>query len=134
MGYCDANSRIAKPKRKGPAVLARPFLQRPTLCLIVTAVKLAIPVRTLLALTIRILLLLSGLLAAALLLARLLSGLLVLLPGILVLIGHCDLPFSSRKGDNRGTATWLRGDPGSTHVLSPLFPSAQHENFLCTRS
>jgi hypothetical protein len=41
----------------------------------------------------RILLLLSGFLPAALLLTRLLPGGLVLLAGILVLIGHCDLPF-----------------------------------------
>jgi hypothetical protein len=51
-----------------------------------------------LSLTVRILLLLSWLLAAALLLARLLPGILVLLAGILVLIGHRDLPFSSREG------------------------------------
>jgi hypothetical protein len=41
----------------------------------------------------RILLLLSGFLPADLLLTRLLPGVLVLLAGILVLIGHCDLPF-----------------------------------------
>jgi hypothetical protein len=54
-----------------------------------------------LSLTVRILLLLSWLLAAALLLARLLPGILVLLAGILVLIGHRDLPFSSREGQSR---------------------------------
>jgi hypothetical protein len=43
--------------------------------------------------TVRILLLLSGLLTAALLLTRLLPGVLILLAGILVLVGHCDLPF-----------------------------------------
>lgn len=63
----------------------------------------------LLALTARILLLLSGLLSTALLLARLLSGVLILLAGILVLTGHCDLPCSSRKDNNRGTRAWLRG-------------------------
>jgi hypothetical protein len=47
----------------------------------------------LLVLAARILLLLSGFLPAALLLTRLLPGGLVLLAGILVLIGHCDLPF-----------------------------------------
>jgi hypothetical protein len=52
----------------------------------------------LLILAARILLLLSGFLPAALLLTRLLPGVLVLLAGILVLIGHRDLPFSSRKG------------------------------------
>ena len=47
----------------------------------------------LLVLAARILLLLSGFLPAALLLTRLLPGGLILLAGILVLIGHCDLPF-----------------------------------------
>ena len=46
----------------------------------------------------RILLLLSGFLPAALLLTRLLSRILVLLAGILVLIGHCDLPFFKVAG------------------------------------
>jgi hypothetical protein len=64
-----------------------------------------------LALTVRILLLLSRLLAAALLLARLLSGILVLLAGILVLVGHRDLPFSKSQEGNRGTRLWLRGNP-----------------------
>ena len=45
-----------------------------------------------LTLTVRILLLLSGLLPTALLLTGLLARILVLLAGILVLIGHRDLP------------------------------------------
>src|ERR1700733_13032847 len=52
----------------------------------------------LLTLEVRILLLLPGFLPAALLLTRLLSRILVLLAGILVLIGHCDLPFFKVTG------------------------------------
>jgi hypothetical protein len=73
-----------------------------------------------LALTVRILLLLSRLLATALLLARLLPGILVLLAGILVLIGHRDLPFSKSPEDNLGTPTWLRGNAGSLPAFSDL--------------
>src|ERR1700722_7591665 len=85
------------PKKKGPA-LARPFFQHPLfdqprggaeLPILVLLALLA----GLLTLAVRILLLLSGFLPAALLLTRLLSRILVLLAGILVLIGHCDLPF-----------------------------------------
>jgi hypothetical protein len=62
----------------------------------------------LLTLAVRILLLLSGFLPAALLLTRLLPGVLVLLAGILVRIGHRDLPFSKSQRDNCGTCLWLR--------------------------
>jgi hypothetical protein len=93
------------PKKKGPAVSTRPFLQGQ---LIQSSINLhgiaELPIPVLLtllagflALTVRILLLLSRLLAAALLLARLLPRVLVLLAGILVLIGHRDLPFQSRS-------------------------------------
>src|ERR1700733_3185616 len=95
----------------------------------------------LLTLAVRILLLLSGSLPAALLLTRLLSGVLVLLAGILVLIGHCDLPFSKSRGDNCGTHRWLRQKLGSALAFSgsstPWFrrPLAQRDkNDLCTSS
>src|ERR1700733_5898530 len=95
----------------------------------------------LLTLAVRILLLLSGFLPAALLLTRLLSRVLVLLAGILVLIGHCDLPFSKSRGDNCGTHHWLRRKLGSALAFSgsstPWFrrPLAQRDkNDLCTSS
>jgi branched-chain amino acid transport system permease protein len=72
----------------------------------------------LLTLAVRILLLLSGFLPAALLLTRLLPRVLVLLAGILVLIGHCDLPFSKSQGENWGTHHWLRRKLGSALAFS----------------
>jgi hypothetical protein len=89
------------PKKKGPAVLARPFpsgsahpeFNQPWgIVELPIHVLLALLTR-LLALTVWILLLLSRFLAAALLLPWLLPGVLVLLAGILVLIGHRDLLF-----------------------------------------
>jgi branched-chain amino acid transport system permease protein len=74
----------------------------------------------LLVLSARILLLLSGFLPAALLLTRLLPGVLVLLAGILVLIGHCDLPFFKVARDNCGTSLWLRGNAGSPLAFACL--------------
>jgi hypothetical protein len=92
------------PKKKGPAVLARPFLldqliqSSTSLRGIVELAILALLalLTRILARTVRILLLLSRFLAAALLLTGLLPRVLVLLAGILVLIGHRDLPFQSR--------------------------------------
>jgi hypothetical protein len=96
-----ANGDASVPKRKSPAVLARPFRSGSTdpkfdqsgaiaeLPILVLLTLLA----GFLTLTARILLLLSRLLATALLLARFLPGGLVLLARILVWIGHRDLPF-----------------------------------------
>jgi hypothetical protein len=92
--------------------------------------------------TARILLLLSWLLATALLLTGLLPWGLVLLPrglvllaGILVLIGHRDLPFSV-AGDNCGTRHWLRGTsvPPDLFAAAPksAVPADTPENYLCT--
>jgi hypothetical protein len=126
-------ARIQKTKRKGPANLTRPF---PENAFDHRLFALALLARFL-ALTARILLLLSRLLAAALLLARLLSGVLILLAGILVLTGHCDLPCSSRKGNNRGTRAWLHRTWFFVSGFLQRFPhhvGPAAENYLCTSS
>lgn len=104
MAFLRRKRRVSQSaKKKDPAVLAGPFLENAPIDQPLPDHKLFafVLLARLLALTARILLLLSGFLTAALLLARLLSGILILLAGILVLTGHCDLPCSSRKGNNR---------------------------------
>jgi hypothetical protein len=95
-------------KKKGPAILARPFLTdvthpefaQPKLTMELLVLAVLTLLTGILTLTVRILLLLCGLLAATLLLTRLLpgvlvllAGILVLLAGILVLVRHTDLLF-----------------------------------------
>jgi hypothetical protein len=102
-------------------------------------IRLAILAGTLATLTVRILLLLSGFLPAALLLTRLLPGVLVLLAGILVLIGHCDLPFSKSQETTVEPAFGC----AETWVPAPAFPAWSNrgsdarltkgtKNYLCT--
>jgi hypothetical protein len=91
-----------------------------------------------LALTVWILLLLTWFLATALLLTRLLPRVLVLLARILVLIRHCDLPFSKSPPDNPETQIWFRENFGSTsvyrlpHGLRSRGFSPRLENYPCT--
>src|ERR1700733_14056170 len=90
----------------------------------------------LLTLAVRILLLLSGFLPAALLLTRLLSRILVLLAGILVLIGHCDLPFFKVTGGQ------LRNPPlvaakvgfraGFSRLVHTMVPTPPHRGTKTT--
>jgi hypothetical protein len=138
--YCDANMAVTngqkEPKRKGPAISGEALLSRTnsdedSISRVGSGSAILFG-RTL---TARILLLLSGLLATTLLLTWLLAGGLVLLAGILVLTGHCDLPCSSRKRDNPQAPTWLRGTRKFRYLFQGRqFPEGQHENFLCTRS
>jgi hypothetical protein len=95
----------------------------------------------LLILAARVLLLLSGFLPAALLLTRFLPGVLVLLAGVLVLIGHRDLPFSSRKGQlwNQPLVATKPGFPDGFFQSGQICGSHaalwnDRKNYLCTSS
>jgi hypothetical protein len=119
---------IMTPKKKSPAsrrdlpALAY-FVSELATALALLIGLLALTVRVGL-LPVRILLLLSGFLAAALL-AGLLTRVLVLLPRVLVLVGHRDLPsvnvtswLNATAENNSQVRIWFQGKPGFAGIIA----------------